>query len=217
MHIDGEKWACEACVRGHRVSSCRHNDRPLIRINKKGRPYTICCVCRGPCKAREEHSKLNRSKKSDGESDAKSSGKKTAERRRTQPASFPRIAPQPAPLPSLPERNPTIPSPFPVGNSAMSQSRAVGCNPSQLPNPSSGQFLASTQAYPHMSYPIVPPVTLDQTALSQSAYNFQFPDDSLFPEDPSFSDGSLFQDPGLSGFADLDALPEDWSVYFWSA
>lgn len=25
MLIDGEKWACEACVRGHRVSSCHHS------------------------------------------------------------------------------------------------------------------------------------------------------------------------------------------------
>ncbi|EED12178.1 conserved hypothetical protein [Talaromyces stipitatus ATCC 10500] len=73
MLIDGEKWACEACVRGHRVSSCRHHDRPLIRINKKGRPFSVCIICRGPCNNREEHSKLNRDKKSDGESDSKSS------------------------------------------------------------------------------------------------------------------------------------------------
>ncbi len=25
MLIDGEKWACEACVRGHRVSNCQHH------------------------------------------------------------------------------------------------------------------------------------------------------------------------------------------------
>lgn len=25
MLINGEKWACEACVRGHRVSNCQHN------------------------------------------------------------------------------------------------------------------------------------------------------------------------------------------------
>lgn len=25
MLIDGEKWACEACVRGHRVTTCKHN------------------------------------------------------------------------------------------------------------------------------------------------------------------------------------------------
>ena len=25
MLIDGEKWACDACVRGHRVSNCQHS------------------------------------------------------------------------------------------------------------------------------------------------------------------------------------------------
>lgn len=25
MLIDGQKWACEACIRGHRVSSCKHH------------------------------------------------------------------------------------------------------------------------------------------------------------------------------------------------
>ncbi|KAI1850443.1 hypothetical protein JX265_001404 [Neoarthrinium moseri] len=38
MLIDGEKWACEACVRGHRVSNCNHSDRPLQHINKKASP-----------------------------------------------------------------------------------------------------------------------------------------------------------------------------------
>jgi hypothetical protein len=35
MLIKGEKYACEACVRGHRVSNCQHADRPLQHINKK--------------------------------------------------------------------------------------------------------------------------------------------------------------------------------------
>ncbi|CAP83016.1 Pc15g01300 [Penicillium rubens Wisconsin 54-1255] len=53
MLLDGEKWACEACVRGHRVSNCHHHvDRPLIRIGKKGRPITQCAHCRG---LRESH------------------------------------------------------------------------------------------------------------------------------------------------------------------
>ncbi|KAI5288748.1 hypothetical protein KEM54_004919 [Ascosphaera aggregata] len=38
MLINGEKWACNACIRGHRVSSCSHKDRPLSHVNKKGRP-----------------------------------------------------------------------------------------------------------------------------------------------------------------------------------
>ncbi|KAL4804531.1 hypothetical protein BDV18DRAFT_143361 [Aspergillus unguis] len=57
MLIDGEKWACEACVRGHRVSSCHHNDRPLTHINKKGRPVSQCQHCRGLRKSRTTHTK----------------------------------------------------------------------------------------------------------------------------------------------------------------
>ncbi|KAL4780274.1 hypothetical protein BJX76DRAFT_338415 [Aspergillus varians] len=57
MLIDGEKWACEACVRGHRVSSCHHNDRPLTHINKKGRPVSQCPHCRGLRKSRTTHTK----------------------------------------------------------------------------------------------------------------------------------------------------------------
>ncbi|EAW11750.1 putative Cu-dependent DNA-binding protein [Aspergillus clavatus NRRL 1] len=61
MLIDGEKWACEACVRGHRVTTCKHHDRPLIRINRKGRPFSTCSVCNcTPCQAPEEHTKLRR-------------------------------------------------------------------------------------------------------------------------------------------------------------
>ncbi|KAL3479918.1 hypothetical protein BJX99DRAFT_54340 [Aspergillus californicus] len=55
MLIEGEKWACEACVRGHRVSSCHHSDRPLTHINKKGRPVSQCTHCRGLRKSRTTH------------------------------------------------------------------------------------------------------------------------------------------------------------------
>lgn len=78
MLFDGEKWACEACVRGHRVSTCHHHgkskmecacnlssepktdpriDRPLIRIEKKGRPITQCAHCRGLRESRTTHIK----------------------------------------------------------------------------------------------------------------------------------------------------------------
>lgn len=84
MLIDGEKWACEACVRGHRVSTCKHHgtssplpsclasssvpvsplipsDRPLIRINRKGRPFSTCSICNcTPCNLPDEHNKLKR-------------------------------------------------------------------------------------------------------------------------------------------------------------
>ncbi|KAL8873779.1 MAG: hypothetical protein Q9198_006973 [Flavoplaca austrocitrina] len=57
MLINGEKWACEACVRGHRVSNCQHSDRILLHINKKGRPVSQCPHCRGLRKARASHVK----------------------------------------------------------------------------------------------------------------------------------------------------------------
>ncbi|KAK4189354.1 hypothetical protein QBC35DRAFT_380478 [Podospora australis] len=59
MLIDGEKWACEACVRGHRVSNCQHHDRPLQHINKKGRPVSQCQHCRAMRKSRSAHIKCD--------------------------------------------------------------------------------------------------------------------------------------------------------------
>ncbi|ORY62610.1 uncharacterized protein BCR38DRAFT_486875 [Pseudomassariella vexata] len=59
MIIDGEKWACEACVRGHRVSNCQHSDRPLQHINKKGRPVSQCQHCRAMRKSRASHVKCD--------------------------------------------------------------------------------------------------------------------------------------------------------------
>ncbi|KAH7319695.1 hypothetical protein B0I35DRAFT_408478 [Stachybotrys elegans] len=59
MLIDGEKYACEACVRGHRVSNCQHHDRPLQHINKKGRPVSQCQHCRAARKSRAAHVKCD--------------------------------------------------------------------------------------------------------------------------------------------------------------
>ncbi|KAK7428342.1 hypothetical protein QQZ08_005099 [Neonectria magnoliae] len=59
MIIDGEKFACEACVRGHRVSNCQHSDRPLQHINKKGRPVSQCAHCRAMRKSRAAHIKCD--------------------------------------------------------------------------------------------------------------------------------------------------------------
>lgn len=59
MLIKGEKYACEACIRGHRVSNCQHNERPLTHINKKGRPVTQCQHCRAQRKNRSAHVKCD--------------------------------------------------------------------------------------------------------------------------------------------------------------
>lgn len=71
MLIDGEKWACDACIRGHRVSSCQHTDRPLSHINRKGRPVSQCPHCRGLRKARANHVKCECGAKPHSKADCK--------------------------------------------------------------------------------------------------------------------------------------------------
>ncbi|QFZ28974.1 putative metal-binding activator [Clavispora lusitaniae] len=36
--IDGTKYSCSECIRGHRSSSCRHYMRALLQVRSKGRP-----------------------------------------------------------------------------------------------------------------------------------------------------------------------------------
>ncbi|GJN93810.1 hypothetical protein Rhopal_006868-T1 [Rhodotorula paludigena] len=55
MIIDGVKFACEQCVRGHRQAGCNHVDRPLREIAKRGRPITACSKCRELRKASNTH------------------------------------------------------------------------------------------------------------------------------------------------------------------
>ncbi|KAI8329140.1 copper fist DNA binding domain-containing protein [Chlamydoabsidia padenii] len=44
--IDNVKYACTACIKGHRSSQCSHTDRPLSAIRRKGRPISQCERCR---------------------------------------------------------------------------------------------------------------------------------------------------------------------------
>lgn len=44
--INGVKYACERCIRGHRVTTCNHTDQPLLMIKPKGRPSTTCSYCK---------------------------------------------------------------------------------------------------------------------------------------------------------------------------
>lgn len=39
--IDGTKYSCLECVRGHRSSLCRHHMRPLLQVRSKGRPNFV--------------------------------------------------------------------------------------------------------------------------------------------------------------------------------
>ncbi|KAF2153146.1 hypothetical protein K461DRAFT_267775 [Myriangium duriaei CBS 260.36] len=56
---DGSKWACQSCLKGHRVSGCTHTDRPLQFVPKKGRPVTQCQHCRVERKKRSAHVKCD--------------------------------------------------------------------------------------------------------------------------------------------------------------
>ncbi|KAF1829798.1 hypothetical protein BDW02DRAFT_583398 [Decorospora gaudefroyi] len=66
--IDGEKWACSSCIKGHRVSGCNHTDRDLHHINPKGRPVKQCEHCRGARKSKAHHVKCDCGDKKDKDS-----------------------------------------------------------------------------------------------------------------------------------------------------
>ena len=44
--INGVKYACERCIRGHRVTTCSHTDHPMVMVKPKGRPSTTCEYCK---------------------------------------------------------------------------------------------------------------------------------------------------------------------------
>ncbi|KAM9930460.1 hypothetical protein OXX59_000485 [Metschnikowia pulcherrima] len=53
--LNGIKYACERCIRGHRVSSCTHTDKTLVMIKPKGRPASQCSHCREQRKVKNSH------------------------------------------------------------------------------------------------------------------------------------------------------------------
>ncbi|KAF1805140.1 copper fist DNA-binding transcription factor [Mucor lusitanicus] len=55
--INGEKYACASCIRGHRVKKCNHNDRQLVPIVKRGRQISQCNHCRDLRKTNGTHVK----------------------------------------------------------------------------------------------------------------------------------------------------------------
>ncbi|KAG0680980.1 hypothetical protein C6P42_004498 [Pichia californica] len=61
--VNGVKYACERCIRGHRVTTCTHTDQPLMMIKPKGRPSTQCPFCKEQRRIRNSHVNCNCSKK----------------------------------------------------------------------------------------------------------------------------------------------------------
>lgn len=45
VFIEGVKYACQRCIRGHRASGCKHIDSELFMIKPKGRPAIWCGHC----------------------------------------------------------------------------------------------------------------------------------------------------------------------------
>ncbi|EAZ62926.2 copper resistance protein [Scheffersomyces stipitis CBS 6054] len=61
--INGVKYACERCIRGHRVTTCTHTDQPLTMIKPKGRPASQCQHCRDQRKMKNLHTTCTCGKK----------------------------------------------------------------------------------------------------------------------------------------------------------
>lgn len=61
----GLQYSCDACTRGHRQNSCKHADRPLHEVPKRGRPPTACAECRELRKTTNSHRTCNHRKDSD--------------------------------------------------------------------------------------------------------------------------------------------------------
>ncbi|CDR43660.1 RHTO0S08e04126g1_1 [Rhodotorula toruloides] len=57
--IDGVKYACQQCIKGHRSSKCTHTTRPLVEIKKKGRPTSQCAHCRELRKTKSVHARCD--------------------------------------------------------------------------------------------------------------------------------------------------------------
>lgn len=57
--INGVKYACERCIRGHRVTTCTHQDQPLMMIKPKGRPSTQCQHCKEQRRLKSQHIKCS--------------------------------------------------------------------------------------------------------------------------------------------------------------
>ncbi|KAI8373769.1 copper fist DNA binding domain-containing protein [Blakeslea trispora] len=55
--VNGVRYACASCIRGHRVKNCVHQDRELIALSKRGRRLTQCNHCRDLRKTNNSHIK----------------------------------------------------------------------------------------------------------------------------------------------------------------
>lgn len=92
--VSSKKYACETCIKGHRSSACKHTDRPLFEIKKKGRPVTQCEHCRELRKTKQVHVKCLCESKEDAKAPAASGNKKKCGNKVPESAAFPHGLPE---------------------------------------------------------------------------------------------------------------------------
>ncbi|EPY49686.1 nutritional copper sensing transcription factor Cuf1 [Schizosaccharomyces cryophilus OY26] len=79
--VNNAKMACMKCIRGHRSSSCKHDDRELFPIRPRGRPVSQCEKCRQARVMRHIHVKCTCSSNAEKpQSQIKKSRNKPSER-----------------------------------------------------------------------------------------------------------------------------------------
>ncbi|KAJ9389135.1 hypothetical protein DTO063F5_2295 [Paecilomyces variotii] len=199
MIIDGQKWACEACLRGHRVSTCKHHDRPLIRINKKGRPFAVCSICRSsPCKEPEEHSRLRR------ETEMQSS-KKATSRHRPASTTFVPIAPRPKNASSPTVQTQNAGNPIAGGASSQDQPESINADESARQD-----LTTSGTTEPFQIDPPSAPMLSDMSTSASSPFASGYPTDSQMSGDFPFPDNAF----DCLEYADPER--DDWSSFLWT-
>ncbi|GLA61558.1 hypothetical protein AtubIFM55763_001750 [Aspergillus tubingensis] len=223
MLIDGEKWACEACVRGHRVTTCKHNDRPLIRINRKGRPFATCSICNcTPCESPEEHAKLKRETDHHHPSSSSKRAAGRSPRLSASPSTFLPIAPRPSVSPSTSATSPN--SSLPAAASAYAAVSAAATLPGSTTATAAGylspppiaslppSFCSMAATTDSMSMSMVNPLLVDAHRMySDLAVSFADSNAIYALEDMGLDDVSasmLAADPVFQG-NDWDWLQDD--------
>ncbi|KAH7882907.1 hypothetical protein F5I97DRAFT_1900507 [Phlebopus sp. FC_14] len=92
--LSDKKYACETCIKGHRSSACKHTDRPLFEIKKKGRPVTQCEHCRELRKTKQVHVKCLCGLQNQGASPSEASHSKKGPTKLPAIAAFPHGLPE---------------------------------------------------------------------------------------------------------------------------
>ncbi|OJJ33728.1 hypothetical protein ASPWEDRAFT_41587 [Aspergillus wentii DTO 134E9] len=221
MLINGQKWACEACVRGHRVTSCKHHDRPLIQINRKGRPFSTCSVCGcTPCESPEEHAKLKR--EAEAKAASSSSKKAISSGRCSRPSTgFLPIAPRPVATTAAADNNSLNANAnanaviATASTSAPADKQRLSCRPVEAVGSDGGSGdvyppLSQSQSFPPFSSIADINLPLSMASPLGDANGGM----SFF--DPSFAENA-FSLQDLDGLPDEAMLQEDWSSQFWLA